>query len=294
MRTFSGILIRPYLGVPYMVPTAMCGRDVKVVPIILNWAAYGVSSVVESIGVSVNFIGQGATASLIPRLAMVYIDNTNSAVPVYVRFNDSQQIIVAQPYSTGWYPCLTNTFSATIFATGFVTGQIPITQLLFSDTFVPPFSALELQQTQVLYKASRSITRGTTIYNQDFTVPAIGDQTTQTQLYVGMANTAAVMGTPYADPYKYLYLTNLTVTTVRVEDATARQFEFYLESTGIAGILYDWILFCPSGSQENVNLYQQSGMNIKLDAQQTWRVRNTQSMRNGFINFLFTFSVNPY
>lgn len=293
MRTFAGVNILPYKGAPYKASAFIGNCPVSLVPILIDWSLYGVSSSLTSIGVNVSLIGQGATAAIIPRMTSVYIDNTQSNVPVFLKFIDTGQVIPCQPFSSGWFQCLTNGVSAIIFGVGFVTGQIPVTQLHFTDAYVAPFNSLEISQSRVLEKASRSITRGTTIYNQDYAVPAIGDQTTQTQLYVGVANTANVMNTPYVAPYNYLYLTNLTVTTVRVEDATARQFEFFLESTGSAGILYDWILWCPSGSQENVNLYQQSGMNIKLDATQTWRVRNTQSMRNGFINFIFTFSINP-
>lgn len=296
MRTFSGILIRPYLGVPYMVPTAMCGRDVKVVPIVIDWSAYNVSSSLSSMGIAVSFVGAGATASLIPRLAMVYIDNTSSNVPVYIRFSDSGQVIVAQPYSAGWYPCLTATFTATIYGVGFVTGQIPITQFLFSDTFVPPFSALELQQAQVLYKASRSITRGTTIFNQDFSVPAIGDQTTQTTLNLTTNGvTATVMNTPYAAPANFLYLIGLSIFLCNVARASGGVYDLFLESTGAAGILFQWN-FGVGTAQSNLLMFNQTGMNLKLDAAQTWRLRgDTNNLNAGSnANCIFIFSTNPY
>lgn len=175
-RNFLAFPIAQYIGTPFSVPNNMCVVKGKAVALFIDWLSYGASSVINKVGVSVNLaIGQTPT-KLLERISSVYIDNTNSNVPVYVFFPDTRFTAVAAPNCVGWYPVFTNGFECFILGDGFVTGQIPSCTVFLSDQFIPPYSDVELPQAIQLNKASPTITNGSTIFNQDYAVPALGDQ----------------------------------------------------------------------------------------------------------------------
>lgn len=296
MKTFAGTLIKPYVGVLAQAPAFAGNCQVRTVPVRLNWNDYGVSSTINSMGVNVSLVGKGAQANIIPRMTSMYVDNTESNATVYILFLDTGQVIPVLPYSSGWFECLTSGYSCIVYGYGFVTGQIPITQIHFTDAFVPPFASLEVSQTQQLMKASRSITRGNTIFNQDFSVPALGDQTQQADLDLTQnAPTITLFGTPYAAPINYIYLLGLSVTLIgyAISGGSTEYRNLFVESTGSAGILFK-LRFAVRQTNADFYLFQQVGMNLKLDASQTWRIRGENNITQGYANAVFNYSVNPY
>jgi len=156
----------PYQGTPFAIPMQVAhGVGALCVPLSFNWLVYGASSQNQNIVVDVNLGGNTVRAPL-DLIRSIYIDNTNSPVPVYVQFIDTGFTITAQPYSTGWYPAFTNNNSNSIFkvaAFGFVTGNIPQTRLYITNVFAPPFTDIALPSALMEYLASPVIGGGSSI-----------------------------------------------------------------------------------------------------------------------------------
>lgn len=275
----------------------------QVVPLMLNWLAYGASSTVQNINVAVD-LSTSLVVSKLKQIRSIYIDNMGSDNPIYVYFPSTDYAVVAQPNSAGWFRAYTNDFNLWVIGTGFVTGDIPTTKIIVANIDIAPAVDIEIAQSIELWKASATISRGTTIYNQNFGAPALGDQ------FVTFPNFAiinpgvlisGIFGTPL--PSGFVYLTafdmiyyNVTITAPGTGTAT-----LVLESTGSAGILFNvpWAVSLSPGLAGTLNgvfpIFSKSGMQLKLDATQTWRLR-VQATGGGIeatANFNACFTTNP-
>lgn len=272
-RVFIGFGQVPYIGTPFINPIQICNGG-SVIPLFFDWNAYGASSNRSSINVKVTLQPPTNRDKLLKQIASVYIDNTNSNVPIYVYCPDTKYSCVAQPNSAGWYPLYTNQQEIWVIGQGFTDGSIPQTQVFVTDLFIPPYTDQEILSTQSLFLASPNITRGTTIYNKNFGIPALGDQTQQAVLGLTVAGgTVPLFGTPRASGFVYLTAIHFSILLIR-QPGGGGDFVLNLRvrSTGPAGALYTipFVGQANNSTFENLIVYSQSGLQVKLDATQSW------------------------
>lgn len=310
MRSFAGIVNSNYVGDIQALPTNInntkFGQQPALPPscvaLTFNWAAdYGASTTNSNIAVPVNIGGGGTTRQKLDNVRSVRIDNLGNPVPVYVNFPDTNYTVVAPPNSVVRENVETGQFSAFIYAEGFTTGQAGSTAVYFYNYPSSPFLDAEIEQAQTLYKASASISRGLTIYNQNFGVPALGDQTTQAILDVTSAgNTIGLMSTPLASGF--IIITHIYLNLMSVGDNVVGFItpSLFFESTGISGVLYRWkfvsnLITDPGYRPDYVPIYQLQGGQLKLDATQTWRLRNDIACGGsvGFANIIINYTTSP-
>lgn len=294
MRTFIGFGQAAYIGQPFTQAIKLAGIQTLCVPLLFQWLSYGAATAKPNINVLVDL--ENAHCKSLDQIRSIYIDNLGSNVPVYVYFPDSNYTIVAQPNSEGWYPAYTNQKKMWVVGEGFLDGSIPQTFILASNVYIPPSVNVEIPQTVQLWRASPVISRGTSIYNSAFGVPALGDQFATALLNAAIAgNTAGLWGTPYSSGF--LYLTNLVVTCVGVFSGVVGLNEnggFQLESTGVGGVLLP-LQFDSTQNPANggAQLLTMSGLQIKLDATQTWRGRITTPVSQGALLIVSAFTQQP-
>jgi hypothetical protein len=274
LRFFTGISA-PYAGLAYATPVKLGGISAQVVPLLFQWLFYGASTLNSNINVSVDLSGSQCRA--LGQIRSVYIDNLGSPNPVYVYFLDTNYTIAAKANSEGWYPAFTNSNVINVIGEGFVTGNIPTTFVLLSNVPLPPAVNTEIDQSTSLYLASPLITRGTSIYNTDFGIPALADQYfLSAQLVLSNPLATPLWGTPYASGFLYVNSMLINILGTASSDTQA-SLTLSIESTGPAGILAQPAFIAPNvpngiGVFPN-SLSLCSGANIKLDATQTWQMR---------------------
>lgn len=297
-RSFLGFGQVPYIGQPFVTPIKLTGISGRVIPLLFNWIAYGASTTTPNINVLVNITNPSCKA--LDQIRSIYIDNLGSSNPVYVYFPDTGSTLAAKANSEGWYPVQTNSREFWVIGEGFFTGNIPQTFILLSNV---PFQAsvnTELDQAVALWKASPVITRGSSIYNSAFGVPALGDQsaayfTTNNAPGVFQSN---LWGTPFSSGF--IYLTHISVKCIQVA-VNGGGGQWVLESTGSAGTLYTFQVSVQAGSNAGTPLVSPtfqdlltfSGMNLKLDATQTWRLRMSTISAAMILAHTFNFTNNP-
>jgi hypothetical protein len=292
-RVFIGFGQQPYIGQPGAQAIKLGGISGSVIPLLFQWLSYGASSVVPNINVLVDL--NGAACRSLDQIRSVYIDNLGSANPVYVYFPDTGYTIAAKANSEGWYPAFTNGRTVWVVGEGFLTGSIPQTFVLLSNVPMPPAVNTELDQAASLWLASPVISRGTSIYNSRLGIPALGDQFFATTFDPTFTTgIVPLWNTPYASGF--IYITSLIITAFAFQ--TAAPFEalgqLTIESTGIAGTLIQPI-FMAQNPPANTATISITGMQIKLDATQTWRLRVSIGAGNngGIASITSTFTQQP-
>lgn len=289
MRNFSTIPSSNYVGQPFAFAVQLsAGLRSIVVPLTINWLIYGAATAAPNQVVSAdlsNVAGKTGT------IQSVYIDNTGSNVSVYVRCLDTNYTVVAQPNSEGWYPIFTNLMEFQIIGMGFTDGSIPTTAVLFSNLRIIPAIATELPTALNMGLASSSITRGTGIQNQNYGINALGDQTINFSDFFAGGFTGVLHSGIWNSPQPsgFIYLTHIAVSAIA---AGVGAVTWVIESTGAAGNLYTFIVAAVAGQFSVCNL---SGMNVKLDATQTWRIRVSANASGGttLLNHTFVWTQNP-
>lgn len=185
MRNFISYPTKTYIGVPFSQPINLCGGRVpaKICPLSINWLVYGVSSSVPNMGVTVN-LDALSPAPILSKIVSVYIDNTDSAIPIFVLFPDTGFVAVAQPNSTLWLPVLTKSTRCVVYGVGFVTGAIPETLVYLCDEYVSGMVDIERLFTYPQFRSSMRIP-SQNIFSTGYNAPALGDQTI-TALFSGV------------------------------------------------------------------------------------------------------------
>lgn len=304
-RSFLGIETVPYpgqlIGKPYKLtsPSTYPPTYVKM-PIDWNpiWQSLGNPT---AAGVQVNLMLGGPKRQL-DIIRSVFIDNKNSAFPVSVYFPESGYSVTAAPNTALWYPCIVADMNAFIFIEGLTAGNIPTTDVYFTNVLIEPYSDPEINQSVELELASANISRGTTIFNTNFGVPALGDQVVNyADSYDSTVFPAVVrdnlMNTPYASGF--LYLTHVFITT-----------SFAAAGGFIIGGTWQWTIVTDTGdvlftiepnpivgqSASNVTVLDLQKMNLKLDATLTYRIVMTRApspKQQINFNHTFVFTTNP-
>ena len=303
-HSFVGFGQVAYIGIPYTNAIKLAGIKGQVIPLQFNWLAYGASSLIPNINVLVNMDLPQCRA--LDVLRSVYIDNLGSDNPIYVFFPDTGCTVSAKPNSEGWYPAYTNAKTVWVVGLGFVSGNIPTNTVIFSNIPLPPSVNTEVDQSIELWKASASITRGSTIFNLNYGAPALGDQTAQYQATFGTPGvfTTGLWGTPLPSGFIYLNGIDFYLTGTTGNNNNVASTNIIIESAGIAGQLFNFTYSFESENTSGGFIRDQgaprlfgpmSGMNLKLDATQLWRIR-VASIVNGFnstYSFNSVFTTNP-
>lgn len=309
MLSFFGIATKPYIGNLYDLPAtnndAIFGKQPALPPTSVVtqffWANYGVGTTNPNIAVNISIPAKGPRV-LLDKILSVRIDNLGNPVPVYVYFPDTNYTVACPPDTVVWEPVKTNQFTAFIIAEGFTDNQIGNSAVYFCNFSTVPFQNNSFPQFTPLWKASATITRGNTIYNQNFGVPALGDQTAQ---YPVAGTNPPVLatnlwGTPY--PSGFLYLTHIDVKVLEAVGTAVGDLgvTWVLESTGISGTLYTFSFATVALAANDlrttpISILNFSAMNIKLDATQIWRLRVTAATNIQGISYqhVFNFTINP-
>lgn len=138
----AGIPLKEYVGLPVGRPVQIAGVSAKAVALTLNWLAYGAGTLVPNLSVRVSLFG--TNVQNLPKIRSVYIDNTNSNVPLYVTALDTGHTVQAAPQSSQWQVLITNDVNFSITGIGFSNDSLPQTSIFFTDVAVPPSSDLAL------------------------------------------------------------------------------------------------------------------------------------------------------
>lgn len=303
-RNFYGIGQQPYAG--QIGPQAAQTFNYKfgnqpplpptTVELNIQWITYGAGAV-PNVNILANLAGASTTQTL-DQILSCRIDNIGNPVPVYVYFPDTDYTIVAPPNTVVWEPVQTGQFSAWIIGEGFTTGTVGNTRVYFCNFRINPFIDYEFPQSSDLWLASSTITRGTSIYNQNYGVPALGDQFIQSVvLAVVGAGPTTTINNMFNFGGGFIYVTDLTFLLNNINfTASGGSLSLYFESTGIAGIFAQQ-MFSWQGSAASVqtaNLMNARG-NFKLDGSQIWRFRVVQAtgLVAGNIQLNISYTTNP-
>lgn len=294
MRTFLGFGQVAYIGAPFAQAIKLGGISGQAIPLLFQWISYGASTVKQNINVLVDLNGKACAP--LDQVRSVYIDNLGSDNPIYVNFPDTNYTVVAKPNSEGWYPAYTNARTCWVIGEGFLSGSIPQSFIILSNIFMPPAVNVEIDNAVSLWKASSIITRGNTIYNTNFGVPALGDQVITPSLNcqgpVG-GSIPNLFKTPFSSGF--VYLNAISVHAMNIQNSGVFQIAQVIESTGISGILYIFQFSGAAGaSYVNSDLMTLSGLQLKLDATQQYRIRLAGGpIDSGYFQYYLHFTTNP-
>lgn len=291
--------IKPYIGTFYKVPVMICGQTANMVPLQLNWTTY-LSPFATRMGVSVSLNNTQAGGTPIKRISSIYIDNTSSAVPIYVVF-PTGFVVTAAPYTATYSPVIVQDgdFNLTIYGDGFVSGVSVLTRVFLLDVTVPGFVDPEIQAVRPLYLASPTITNGVSIFTTGFGLPALGDQIANSN--IDMTQNPPVANTLFSSPISaggYFYITSLNLTAFNVGSATDTPVRLRIQSTGASGNLFTWNFKSrnQASAAAALNLCIMSGMNLKIQANETWQfifdgiVGGNLQSGNAQLNIAYTYN----
>ncbi len=284
-----------YQGTLTGVNTAVCTppKSVpRVVPLYIDWLTYGASSSKPNVGINFD-LTQNATNPL-DQIRSVYIDNSSSPVPIYVVFPDTRYVVTAPPNSIAWYPAITNIFNGTIYGTGFATGLIPKTTVMFSN-IVQSYTDVEIPQAMTLFKASPSISRGLNLYNSNFGAPSLGDQVQTADIDIGLATPVVLMNSPRTSGFFYIKAWEYNI--IRAASAAGIQVSSTrFLSLGVSGNIATFSYFLNSTTPVfgATNISRMQGMDIKLDATEQWVLLSNNSNTVGLGQFELCYTYNPF
>jgi hypothetical protein len=277
-RSFLGLptipLQVPIIGKPLLL-AKKSSYPPTVVPIEIKWAdiqsKIGGAPLPTDIGVSFNLL-TGATKSQIDIIQSIFIDNTASPNSLYVHFPSTGMTISVAPATADWFPAITEDLLVQVFIIGLAAGQIPTTQIFFTNVLVNPFSDPEQNFAVSQGLVSAAVSRGNNIFNTNFGIPALGDQTinfcdhfAQNTGGPGTVIHDHLFNTPTTG---FVYLTHADINALGNSGHT---FSWSIDAVTSGGtVLYTFISRYPNQAENFLGL---SGMNIKLDATLNWQMR---------------------
>jgi len=142
--SFAGLPTASYQGTIFSQPVKVGNQSARVVPLSFNWQAYGGGANLPNIVVPLNIQNTGQSKTL-DQIRSIYIDNINGAVPVYVQFNDNNYTITAEPFSSGWYPVLSNVQSFVVAILGLTNTNLTTTYIYVSNVATAPYTDIAQQ-----------------------------------------------------------------------------------------------------------------------------------------------------
>lgn len=291
-QTFSNISkFYPFLGSLNPQAITLGHLSGNSVPVFLDWSLYGGTG-----DQAVSFdLSSAPFVKALVAIKSVYIDNMGSSAAIYILFPDTGYTIVAQANSAGWFPVYTNQFKFFVFALGIDPTAIPKTKILIANLPIQASTDIELNQAISLWKASPVLAR-TGALNPQLGVPALGDQFTGAVLPLQTDGAAQTLfGTPLASG-NFIYITSVyfTIQAYQAPGSGPAQNRLFFESTGSAGIFFEEDIFLPQSQFAPLMPILSIQGQWKLDASQTYRVRNQVLLGPGSgawnANFSYTIS----
>ena len=270
-RSFIGIPVSPYVGVPYTVPYAPCNPNKKngnLVPLFIDWATYSGSSLKPNVGVSVSLVV--GVQNALNAIAAVYIDNTNSNAPIFVAFPDTGFVAVCGPNTASYIPVITGVVQCVIYALGITTGLVPKTIVFLLDTPVSGFAEVEKQFVFPQLLASPNNQRNANLFTAGFNSPALGDQTQTNGIFLKSNVNQNFFTSP--KPSGLFILTNLTLYIAAIAvGAVSTDLNWGLYDVTTGDILFQ-AAFAALANQTLIfgSLLNMSAMQVKLDATHEW------------------------
>lgn len=189
----------------------------RIIALRINWNTYGAPG---------NFVGTGPFASIgvevdIPqnvsdklgRIGSLYIDNTNSTIPIYINFPDTGFTITAPPSSSVWYPVFTNKFRFQVVALNMVAGFVPLTKIFVSNREIGPSVDNEFFNVvpQWVGTTSAQFAQPATA-TSGFGAPALGDRTAiQQSAFTTVTTTSGFTITDLSNLTGFIYITAIDV-----------------------------------------------------------------------------------
>jgi len=288
MRFGGSIPTTNHSGIPFAMPTAICTKGTQApaqVAIAIDWLVVWTQLLQPgTAGVHVNLSGTTPNAATLDKIRSIKIDNTFSVSSIYVVFPDTDDVITCPPQTVVTMPVNTNAQKAIVYAQGLQQGYLPYTRIYFFNVAQPPSVDPAIQQVFPQYKGSPTIQRNATeILTPGYGSPALGDQTVTYNfgnVIIPQILVPALFLTPSTG---FIYLTHVDYAVYGEFSALGiGSGELYVESTGASGTLNYFGL----GSNRVANgtgggfpdytrntLLRLSGMNLKLDATETWQIR---------------------
>jgi len=294
-RTFSEAkTFFNYAQLPQVAPIKLAGLAGMAASLFINWAGFATSA--TNIGVNVDLSDASIIKSLVA-IRSIYIDNMGSSAAIYVQIPDTGYTVVAEANSTVWVPVYTNQYKFTVFALGIDPTNIPFSKILITDIPAPPAKNIELATAIQLWKASPVLAR-TGALNPQLGTPALGDQFTTGIISLQTDGATQVLfGTPLVAG-NFIYVTSVyfTIQSYTAPGSSDAQNRLFFESTGISGIFFE----------EDISVKQSTVIQFmpilsiqgqwKLDASQTYRIRNQVLLGPGTgawnANFSYTISTS--
>ena len=292
-KSFAGFPTVPYIGAAYGIPSSQCRPSAVppgLAPFYIDWNNYNASSTNNKIAVAINIL-TGRNTPPIDVIQSVFIDNNDSLVPIYVYFPDTQFVASMPPNSSGWIRVLTNGLTAMICGDGFATGQIPKTYVMFSNVNMASFIDPQIQAVNPLYKASPAISRGNNIFTTGLGIPALGDQIKTISL--SASSLVPIIFLPIqTDGFYYINSMSVSQSNVLRNGAGTTTVDYQLYSTGASGVIFDAYYAAGNNTVNFAILYQQSGLQVKLDATEQFYVRIVPGteVALGTISNIFTYT----
>jgi len=274
-----------------------------IITVPIGWASYGANENNPNIAVQVTGLQGGGARQLLDKILSVRIDNLGNDVPVYVYFSDTGYTVACPPNTIVWDSVQTGKFNALIIGEGF-SNTPGATSVYFCNFAQQPFVNNEIIQVQDLWLASAEITRGNSIFQQNFGIPALGDQFVQAFVDPTINDSTAPVFSLGAG---FVYITELVITVAEMSlvNSTPGQFAIgnaIFESTGASGE-FSQAFFGMQGAinpplVDSKEIFRVRG-NFKLDATQQWQFRwnhasiNTTNFAGGIVRLDCAFTTNP-
>lgn len=280
-----------------------------------NWAVYfAAMNNASNIAVDVD-VNSGGTSQggVIDKIVTAKIDNSNSNVPILIWFPDSGDVVTCPPQTIATLPCTTNGSTCKIIAQGLNSGNLPLTNIIFYNYFIPPSVDPLVQLVFPQYLGSPTIQRGNFL-TPGFGPPALGDQaaTLNASFNNGSIGPLTNIILPATTGFYYVTAINVSMNLFRVQYAVAganlsfADFSIFDMTSGqILLPLRVWNASATSTSVFfdviNTNLFNVKGMNLRLDATHNYgMILSNVAAGTGVIVtwafeafFWFSYTLNP-
>lgn len=297
-RQFIGQNQINYSGAPNTNPIQICNGG-RAVPLFFDWAAdYNAGSAAgkaQNVNVKISLAPASNREKLLNQIASVYIDNTNSPVPIYVYCPDTRYSCVAQPNSAGWYPLYTNQTDIWVIAQGFVTGQVPFTTVFITDLFIPPYTDQEIQQASPLYLASANISKGNILFNKNYGIPSLGDQTCTFNITLNTPGFVVPINTFVGGSgFRYLKAAACTIAAGGAPATNALCAVQLVNQTLAGAFIWSWE-WLDGGNVYSITPPGFSGLDLKFDAANQLSIfySNGPSFSDRIAFFKIAYTTNP-
>ena len=278
----------PFSGTPFTQAVNLDqqrSQATSVVPLLFNWNDYYTKSGgLAQLGVAINLAG-GSTplAGALDKIRGIKIDNSNSNLFISVFFPDTGDLIACSPDCVQYAPVMTNGQTCVVIAQGLnALNAIASSKIYLTNFFLPVSSDYQKQLTFPQWLGSPSIQRGSnSIITPGFAPPALGDQTAQ-YFMPGTAapQTIGILGSP--KPSGYYYLTGVYANFIN--GSPGNSVATWKITGAVSGDLYT---FQYGGAYDTqigpCVLYNQTGLQLRLDATDTWTWTGNSNAAPGFL-----------